>query len=485
MSESPETPEAATTRRTSPRRVVIGVLALALLVALGAAVLVLRPDAKDRDYPASWDPRVRPYVKIAEEERGLTFKHPVYVDFLAPKEFDKEVTEDGSDLSDEDRKDLAELKDLLRSLDLVPADLDVLKAMNTMGSGGVIGLYSFDDHRIRVNGTKITPGVKSTLVHELTHALQDQHFHIGKHAKAFEGDNSGASGAYQALVEGDASRIETNYAKGLSRKDRQALRKEERRVFREADHDMAGVPAILQTMSGAPYALGEALLDTAVHLNGEHGHNEAVDALFAEPPTTDEQLLDPWALLIDDEQAEHVDAPTLPKGEKAFDTGTFGALGWYLVLSTRIPLVDALDAATGWGGDTYAAYRAGGSPCIAIDYVGDTPGDSEQMASALRRWAAKGPDGAVTVRTAGAQVHFTSCTRDHEKPVGSVPDEALSLPMTRTYIAIGALTSGAPPITARCVANEFVHRLPLDRLQGDFGSAPGDEAVRRAAWRSC
>jgi hypothetical protein len=486
MSESPESPESPTPRRTSRARLlIIGIVALALLVGLGAAAFFLRPDDEERDYPARWDPRVKPYVKIAEEERGLAFKHPVYVDFLEPKEFDKEVTQDGSDLSDEDRKDMAEMKDLLRSLDLVPADLDVLKTVNTMGSGGVIGLYSFDDHRIRVNGTSITPVVKSTLVHELTHALQDQHFDLGKHSRQLEDDDSGASEAYDALVEGDASRVETSYAEGLSRADQRALHKEERKDSREAEHDMASVPAILQTMMGAPYALGEALLDTAVALNGKHGHNDAVDALFAQPPSTEEHLLDPWSLLIDEEPADKVDEPTLPPGEKAFDTGTFGALGWYLVLSTRIPLVDALDAASGWGGDAYAAYRADGNPCIRIDFVGDTPGDSEQMAGAVRRWAAKGPRGAVTVRTNGAQVHLTSCASDRQKPVGSVPDDALALPLTRTYISIGALSSGAPPITARCVANEFVHRLPLDRLQGGFGSTPGDAAIRRAAWRDC
>lgn len=468
------------------RRVALALTVLAAFAGLAATGAVLdRNHDTGPDHPSTWDERVVPYVEIAERLRGLEFKHPVHVDFLAAKEFDKQVTSDDSDLTDEDREDMADIKDLMRSLDLVPADLDLLEAANTMGSSGVIGLYSFDDDRVRINGTKLTPAVKSTLVHELTHVLQDQHFGIGDHMDSFEDDTTGAGSAYSALVEGDASRIETKYAKSLSRADRKALRKEQNGEANEAEEGMAEIPSVLQTLMGAPYALGEALLDAAVVDADDDEANESVDDLFANPPTTDEHLLDPWSLLASEDPADPVKTPGLASDEKSFDSGTFGALTWYLVLAARIPELAALDAADGWGGDAYAAYRSDGESCVSIDFVGDNPSDNEEMARALRQWSAKGPAGAASVKADATTVHFRSCAAKAGRPVGSTSDDVLSLPLTRTYITIGALESGAPPLSARCAASGFIHRLPIDRLQGDFGERPGDEAIRREIWRSC
>ena len=52
---------------------------------------------------------------------------------------------------------------------------------------------------------------RSTLAHELTHALQDQHFDLTKLQKA--ATRSHSSGALRALVEGDARRVQLLYAR--------------------------------------------------------------------------------------------------------------------------------------------------------------------------------------------------------------------------------------------------------------------------------
>jgi uncharacterized protein YjaZ len=75
-----------------------------------------------------------------------------------------------------------------------------------------------------VRGTELTPSVESTLVHELTHALQFQHFDLGKHHEELEeADDSAASSAYTALVEGDARRIQAAWRENLSEEEQEAL----------------------------------------------------------------------------------------------------------------------------------------------------------------------------------------------------------------------------------------------------------------------
>ena len=40
----------------------------------------------------TWDPRVLAIVHFDEQQRGLTFKQPVKVEFLGNAQFDKEVS---------------------------------------------------------------------------------------------------------------------------------------------------------------------------------------------------------------------------------------------------------------------------------------------------------------------------------------------------------------------------------------------------------
>src|SRR5690242_1992008 len=45
---------------------------------------------------STWDPRVIDIVNFVEQRRGLRFKHPVPMEFLADAAFDKKVTSSGS-----------------------------------------------------------------------------------------------------------------------------------------------------------------------------------------------------------------------------------------------------------------------------------------------------------------------------------------------------------------------------------------------------
>ena len=70
-------------------------------------------------------------------------------------------------------------------------------------------------------GTDLTDvDVRVTLVHELTHALQDQHFDLTKLDDAVE--TSGEDFALTALVEGDATSVEDDYLFSLPQAEQDA-----------------------------------------------------------------------------------------------------------------------------------------------------------------------------------------------------------------------------------------------------------------------
>src|SRR5690242_9943869 len=119
-----------------------------LAVIIGAGVLVVavvtnKDTTKPTAYPATWDPRILPYVKIVEKQRGLTFLHPVAVRFLPSAEFEKGVRTDEKDLDKDDKAEIRQFTGLMRALGLIKGDVDLFGAFNTASGSETLAYYSF------------------------------------------------------------------------------------------------------------------------------------------------------------------------------------------------------------------------------------------------------------------------------------------------------------------------------------------------------
>jgi hypothetical protein len=444
------------------------VVALALIAAAAAAVGFTHyaSGPTGPPHPSKWDPRVQKYVEFVESKRELEFTHPVYVDFLSDAAFEKQVTHDRDELSEDDVKELDQYAGMLRALGLIEGDVDLFDEQNQLQGQGVIGFYSYADERLRIRGTEITPAVESTIVHELTHALQDQNFDLGQRftdlRKADDANASAASEGFDALVEGDARRVEALWRDHLSDKERAALDKEQKKGGRGFEEDSKDVPEVMVTMMAAPYELGQALLAVAV----QQGGDDAVDDLFRSPPKTEEQQLDPWTLVADHQGFLTVPKPDLPEGTKSFDDGAFGSVGWLMLLSERLPAAQALTAVDGWGGDSYAAYDQDGVSCVELDYRADTPEDLAQMNTALRAWVAKGPTGSAEVAQADQTLVLHSCDpgKDAAKVASGRSKDALALVLSRTYVSLQLVKAGLELPVARCGADRLVREFSIAQL---------------------
>ncbi|MEO5710530.1 MAG: hypothetical protein ABIQ59_11995 [Nocardioidaceae bacterium] len=460
MSHSGVSPSSTSTRATSV------LLALVLLVA-GAAVgtaVGVGPASADTATPTQWDSRIAPYAKIAEKLRGLTFDAPVPVRFLSPAKFEKTVTTDDTSLTAADRRDLRRYTGLLRALGLVTGQVDLFGATNEANGAGTLAYYSFEDKRITIRGQRLTPAVRSTLVHELTHALQDQHFSIGDRMAALDeraDDISAEQAVLDAVVEGDAQHVESLYRDSLTARQRRALDRDQQRESGTANQRLQRVPTVIVTLMTAPYTLGQSLVETFAASGG----TAAQDKLIQTPPKHETALLDPFRALAGRTGAIKVPATGLRKGETRFDSGELGVLTWYLMLAERLPLRSALAAADGWGGDSYVAFAKHGRSCARMTYVGRTPAATTRMRGALHRWVAKAPRTPASVRRDGRLVRFMSCDPGTSSRIGKEASErAVDLAATRTYLALSLLQAGAPATTARCIAGRLVHAFPTPAL---------------------
>ena len=239
-----------------------------------------------------------------------------------------------------------------------------------------------------------------TLAHELVHALQDQHF------GARPTDSRDARAAVTGLREGDARYVDTLYAERCGT-EWSCLQSPDDDTGTDYDRD-------LFAMVYQPYADGAQF----VHELRQRGGWDAVDAAYADPPTTTEQTIHPDS--YPDETAVSVTVTDRSSGEwqpvPGAENETLGELGAYVTLlasgAVDTATHDSSDgpysprnyshpATTGWAGDTFVPYtddndRAG----YVWKLRWDSPADARAFAAAYREGL-----GALGARAVGDGVY--------------------------------------------------------------------------------
>jgi hypothetical protein len=134
---------------------------------------------------------------------------------------------------------------------------------------------------------------QAVTVHELTHALQDQRFAIGKRDLALRNDWD-ASLAFHAVIEGEASLVMLSFVAGMTGRPLaelvsndlfldSALASSEKTVPR-------GTPRYLVESLEFPYLAGLRFVAEAYRRGGGW---KGVDALYADPPRSTREVMHP------------------------------------------------------------------------------------------------------------------------------------------------------------------------------------------------
>jgi len=475
--------EHALSGRPGQRRAWPALLGL-LVLAAGAAVLVqLKPDGADA-YPKHWDRRVVAAVHFVEHDRGLAFKHPIKVEFLSVAAFTRRVTPPSS--ADDGVWGAQDGLDAdLEAIGLVPSDVDFSQARRQINSSIVLGFYDYDTQHIVVRGSSLSPAANVTLVHELTHALQDQYYDIGRRGRLLAPRTANARPSalrdgFLAVVEGDARDVEYDYLRSRSAAERAAIAREDDADRKQAVAGTKDVPQTLIALDEVPYELGRGL----VAYQRQAGGAQAERQLFRRWPSSEMQILQPWRY-VDGDVPVPVDLPDPPDGVEPFDSGTLGAVDWYLMLAERLGPARALAAADAWAGDAFVAYRVNEEPCVRADLRATTPAALAGLHRALDAWARTVPALRPRITAAGDTVRLQSCAPQ----TGSVtvPDRtgpALAYATERSDLATALLRDGTPERAAACVATRLLRKVPVSALVAAQAS-PRTKRIARQARAAC
>jgi hypothetical protein len=391
----------------------VAVVAVVAVVGLLGAVLMVRssgsgtgvgPEPQEQDAPGTTagppadEEEMRAVVDevsaFVEEERGLEFREPVDVELLEDEEFEARLLED----FDEDAEELEATATVLRALGLIDPDADVVESLRALLGAGVVGFYDSETGELVVRGASITPSVRMVMAHELTHALDDQHFELER--PELEDAEDESDFAFTALVEGSARRVESAYLESLSEEEAEQALLEQLQM--QSEDDLSAIPSILVEQLTAPYELGLTFVRDLIDAGGQ----EQLDAAFRAPPTTSEQVVEPQAYL-DGEGAVPVEAPAVT-GD-VVEEGTLGQLLITQVLEAELDSDEVAEAAAGWGGDRAVAWRDGERACMTAAVVGDTAEDTTRLSDAFTEWAGAHGDAQVTPRAGGQPFTVEAC----------------------------------------------------------------------------
>jgi hypothetical protein len=206
--------------------------------------------------------------------RGLEFVEPVPVAVVSREAFRAQ------DVRFVERRDPRVTEQFWEALFLVGEDANATAAVDEVFGGGVVGYYS--EGRIVLVSDDDSPRVDTgTLVHELVHALQDQHFDRDYATDAFD-----ARVGTQGLTEGDPVYVERAYRQRCGG-EWSCLTAPGTRPAGDAIARHPGVYLVFVQ----PYVTGPGFVEALRNRSG--GDWTAVNGAYADPPRTSEQVIHP------------------------------------------------------------------------------------------------------------------------------------------------------------------------------------------------
>lgn len=318
-------------------------------------------------------PRLEAFV---EQTRGLRFKRRVPVELLPDDAFTERLRHIEPQDQQEADEDAESFEGFLRALGLAGSDIDLGAVDEAITEHGILGFYDPEEAALYVRGSSLGPFEELILVHELTHALEDQHFGLDRPDLDERSDE--ASESFLALVEGSAVVVEQRFLDSLP-PDRRRVALQGEDAAGEANSE---VPDVIDALFGYPYRDGPAFVDRILQAGGP----ARLDAALARPPTTSEQVLHPERFLAG-EGPKPVGRPRADGSVE--DSGMLGERVLALVLAEASGGATGRRAAEGWGGDRYVVWSVGDRTCIRWNLVMDTPADTAELVSALRSFTAR------------------------------------------------------------------------------------------------
>lgn len=312
--------------------------------------------------------------------RELEVKRPVQMEVATRQQIvsyvDSRIREEMND------NELSGQEAALKRLALIPERLDMRKFLLDLYGEQVAGYYDPFKQKFFIASWMGVALQAPIMAHELTHALQDQHFNLKPFLTPIP-QNSDATSARQAVVEGDA--VVSMFAfLGAGRPMTQGLSSMLRRSMTSPAYPIfAGAPLYFQEGLFFPYADGAEFVAA---VKGTGGFRP-VTALYKDLPRSSEQILHPEKYSGKRDDPTPVELPLKLEGWTEVHTDVLGELVIRVMMAGFYDADRAATIAEGWDGDRYRAFQRTGKlrtgsargTLVVLRTVWDTPEDANEF----------------------------------------------------------------------------------------------------------
>ena len=241
---------------------------------------------------------------------------------------------------------------------LLPKGFDLDNFMIDLLTEQIAGLYDPKSHEFYVADWIPAADQKMVMAHELTHALQDQHFKIDNWVKAAR-PNDDAELARESVLEGSAMAAMVDYLlQGTGRSLQDLPDIDPSMLVGDMDSTpmLKKAPPFLRDALIFPYLDGLNFSAAIVRPKGW----DALAGVFAKPPVSTQQIMHP-DLYFSFRIPPKADLPSLDKDLGAdwvrLEDNLMGEFGWKEVLKQFLNEERAIPLAAAWSSDRYILFE--------------------------------------------------------------------------------------------------------------------------------
>ena len=320
-------------------------------------------------------PAIETVKEQVESVRGLRYTSHVSVKAITQEEIDRRLTKNFDKTYPVDF--YARRSQAWGTIGVIPAGTSIRDALLTFQTGQVVGFYNpANGQLVYIGDDELSLTERYILAHELTHAIDDQHFGLGRLDAVAATCDDEAFIAGLGAIEGSAQFFATQVLLRFP-----------------SDAALGGggeggslddVPVFISRLQLWPYDAGMRFVGALE----DRGGTALVDRALTTFPSSTEQIIHPERYPNDTPQPVDVPdlGPALGDGWRDVDVMTVGEVWLQLMLELRMDADDAGRAAAGWDGGLYRAWTDGTQTAVVLRTVWDSAEDAQEFADAMGDW---------------------------------------------------------------------------------------------------
>jgi hypothetical protein len=353
-------------------------------------------------------PSIQEVEREVETVRGLRYLHPVKARAVTQEQIARELIaafDDTYPAGFYDRRTVA-----WQTIGVIPTNVTIRDALLAFQTGQVVGFYNPVDGELVFIGDddQLDMTEHFVLAHELTHAIDDQHFDLSRLDRLANTCRDESFEAAIGAVEGNAQYFAT-----------QVLTRFPDLGAGIGDAGGAGipegVPPFITALQLWPYDAGQSFITS---LESRGGLSQVDDAIRDLPSTT-EQVMHPERFPEPAPPTPNVAdlSEQLGQGWGDLDVMQVGEEWLRAMLDLRLDSGIAADAAAGWNGGVYRSWTDGRDSAVLFRTAWDSPADAQEFADAVGQWIDAGSVSGFVAEPQGSTVAFGFATIDAARDV--------------------------------------------------------------------